>query len=53
MRYKIGQVASRAERVLVWYVQLGMHELRDELHSFVPSEVYRSRTVGGWLRELQ
>ena len=34
-RYELGQVASGAERVLVWYVLSGMHKLQDELHSFV------------------
>ena len=38
-RYELGQVASAVERVLVWYVHLGMHELQDEQHSFLPSDV--------------
>ena len=44
------EALSGAERVLVWYVHLGMHELQDQLHSFVPSEVSRSMTMGGQLR---
>ena len=51
MRYKLGQVASGGERVLVWYALSGVHELQDELHSSVSSVVYRSVTVGGQQRE--
>ena len=32
--YELGQVASEAERLLVWYVHSRMHELQDGLQTF-------------------